>query len=120
MAAFLEESQQYISRLIKNKIIPRLNKLKKFSEKTDTPLEFWLTSSGPEKEHAIKSVMIKKVTFFYPTMTPNGEQIYLTVRNMNQDLPGSFLWHQDPSLQWIKDIQIAAFMLIGQQKVCVL
>ena len=54
MAEFLEESQQYISRLLLDKINPRPKRLQKFAQKTDTDLAFWLTATGAEKEKAIK------------------------------------------------------------------
>jgi transcriptional regulator with XRE-family HTH domain len=60
MADFLGVSQQYISRLLNNKIIPRLPKIKKFSAKTNTELSFWLVSTGLEKEKAIKKAISNK------------------------------------------------------------
>jgi len=59
MARVLGESQQYISRLIKNDLFPRKNKIEKFAEITKTAPGFWVTSSGPEKEIAIKKAVIR-------------------------------------------------------------
>lgn len=60
MANFLGVSQQYINLLIKNKVVPRVDKLKRFSKKTGTELSFWLESTGPEKESAIKQALINQ------------------------------------------------------------
>ena len=57
MADFLGVSQQYVNLLIKNKVVPRVDKLKRFSKKTGTDLSFWLDSTGPEKESAIKQAL---------------------------------------------------------------
>ena len=54
MADFLGVSQQYVSLLIKNRINPRPKKLLSFADKTNTDLSFWILSTGPEKEKAIK------------------------------------------------------------------
>lgn len=57
MGIFLGVSQQYVNLLIKNKVVPRMDKLKRFSKKTGTDLSFWLDSTGPEKEFAIKQAL---------------------------------------------------------------
>ena len=60
MADFLGVSQQYISRLLNNKIIPRLPKIKKFAAKTNTELSFWLDSPGYEKAKVIKQAILNR------------------------------------------------------------
>jgi len=59
MARVMGESQQYISKLIKNELFPRKNKIEKFSEITKTKAGFWVTSSGPEKEIVIKKAVVR-------------------------------------------------------------
>ncbi|WP_022667888.1 helix-turn-helix domain-containing protein [Desulfospira joergensenii] len=59
MADFLGVSQQYISLLINDKIIPRIKKIKRFSKITNTELSFWVDSTGDEKEAVIKLSMKK-------------------------------------------------------------
>ena len=58
MAIFLGVSQQYVSLLINNRVVPRINKIQLFARKTHTELSFWLVSSGDQKEQAIKKAMV--------------------------------------------------------------
>lgn len=57
MGEFLGVSQQYVNLLIKNKLTPKIDRLKHFSNKTGTDVLFWFESTGFEKESAIKQAI---------------------------------------------------------------